>query len=221
MSDPWAASRRAVVAAALAAAVAVLPACGGGDDDTTTGRTYPATTAPASTTTTTTATTTTTTDQSPPADGIDTMPGAGTRPVTVPARNTSTALLTDVRAARHEGYDRVVFEFRNVLPGYDVRYVPRPVLQDGSGRAVTVAGAYVLRVRMDDALDADLEQDGAPRTYTGPVRISPQTPEIRELVRVGGFEGVLTWAIGVNDRADFRVLALRDPPRLVVDVRNH
>ena len=43
-------------------------------------------------------------------------------PVVVEATNRDTALLTDVRAARHEGYDRVVFEFRNAVPGYDVRY---------------------------------------------------------------------------------------------------
>ena len=57
---------------------------------------------------------------------IDTMPGASTKPVVVPTKNRATALLTSVRAARHEGYDRVVFQVANTLPGYDVRYVERP-----------------------------------------------------------------------------------------------
>ena len=74
---------------------------------------------------------------------------------------------------------------------------------------------------MGNALDADLAEEGAPPTYTGPNRFSPGTPEVIELVRTGGFEGVLTWAIGLNDRVDFRVLTLQDPPRLVIDVRNH
>ncbi len=155
------------------------------------------------------------------AAGIDPMPGAATTPVVVRATNRTTALLTAVRAARHEGYDRVVFQFRNVLPGYDVRYVSRPVRQDGSGRIVPVKGAHVARIRMENALDADLTKSTAPRTYRGPSRLSPATPEIAELVQIGGFEGILTWAAGLHDRVDFRVTTLRAPPRLVVDFRNH
>ncbi len=156
-----------------------------------------------------------------PAAGIDPLRGASTKPVHVKATNRRTALLNGVRAARHEGYDRVVFQFRNVLPGYDVRYVRRPVRQDGSGRVVPVKGAYVLRVRMENALDADLTHESAPLTYTGPMRFTPPTPQVAELVRTGAFEGILTWAIGVRDRVDVRVSTLRAPPRLVVDVRNH
>lgn len=211
----------AVLAAGLA-----LTACGGGGGSTattsgtsggtaTSGST--ATAPPATTTTTPTGTTTapgTTT-------GIDPLTGAGTEPVVVKATNTKTALLTDVRVARHEGYDRVVLQFRDALPGYDVRYVSRPVHQDGSGKEVTVTGAYVAQIRMENALDADLEQSGSPLTYTGPTRLSPGTPEIAELVRIGGFENVLTWVAGLRDRVDFRVSTLADPPRLIVDFRNH
>ena len=152
---------------------------------------------------------------------IDTMPGASTQPVRVAAHARTTALMTAVRVARHEGYDRVVFQFRKALPGYDVRYVSRPVVQDPSGRAVAVQGGYVLRVRMSAAADVDLARAGASLTYTGPRRISTKTPEVVQLVRTGGFEGVLTWAVGVRDRVDFRVIALRDPYRIVVDLRNH
>jgi hypothetical protein len=153
---------------------------------------------------------------------IDTMPGAGTRPVSSLSTNASTALLRAIRVARHEGYDRVVFEFRgNVLPGHDVRYIVRPVRQDASGKAVAVNGAYVLRVRMSPAFDADQSKPGAPRTYTGPVRISPRMPEVAQLTRTGGFEDVLTWVIGVRDRVDFRVLTLDNPARIVIDLRNH
>jgi hypothetical protein len=191
-----------MLAAALAGA-ALLAGCGSHDDE------RPATTG---------ATPAVPTETS---GGIDTMPNASTVPVTMPAANTDTALLTAVRAARHEGFDRVVFEFRNAVPGYDVRYIGRPVRQDGSGKEVTVAGAFVVQVRMENALDADLTQESAPATYKGPTRFSPGTPEVVELVRTGGFEAVLTWVAGLNDRVDFRVLPLQDPPRLVVDFRNH
>ena len=200
--------------AALATTCVLLAGCGGGKKsaETTSTQTTATTTTQPPTATTTTPTATT---------GIDTMPTASTNPVTAKATNKQTALLTAVRAARHEGYDRIVFEFANALPGYDVRYVQPPIVEDGSGRTVAVKGSYFLRIRMQNALDADLTKPSAPRTYTGPTRFSPGTPEIAELVRSGGFEGVLTWVAGLVDRVDFRVTALQSPPRVVVDVRNH
>jgi hypothetical protein len=143
--------------------------------------------------------------------------GGSTRPKAVKSTNTETALLTDVRVGRHPSFDRVVFEFRNSLPGYDVSYVKRPVREDPSGRVVKVAGRFVLEVVMRNALDADLSQESAPRTYTGPNRLKPGTRQIAELVRAGGFEAVLTWVAGLNNRTPFRVDRLQDPPRLVVD----
>ena len=187
------------------AAALALAGCGGG------GSTSSATTTSAAVATAAATTTA----------GIDPLRGAGTTPVHAPATHRQVALLTGVRAARHEGFDRVVFEFRNVEPGYGVRYVRRPLREDGSGKVVPVKGAYVLRVRMENALDADLTKAGAPMTYTGPRRITPRTPEIAELVKTGGFEAVLTWAIGVRDRVGFRVSTLRAPARLVIDLRNH
>lgn len=82
-------------------------------------------------------------------------------------------------------------------------------------------GAAVAQIRMENALDADLTKSDAPRTYTGPNRFRPGTAEIAELARTGGFEGVLTWAAGLNDQVDFRVTTLTSPPRLVIDFRNH
>lgn len=201
-------------ASLLTIGVLALAGCGGGSKQASSTATKPATTEATSTT----ATTQTSTEAN---TGIDPLAGANTAPVVVKASNTATALLTGVRAARHEGYDRVVFEFANELPGYDVRYVSRPIVEDASGREVAVNGGYVVRIRMENALDADLTKSTAPRTYKGPDRFTPGTPEVAELVRIGGFEGVLTWAAGLQDRVDFRVTTLQGPPRLVVDFRNH
>jgi len=200
--------------AVLAVAVAVqLAACG--DESKHVVTTSPTTSTSGSTTQTTTGVTT------PQGGGIDTMAGASTDPVHVSGANRRTALLTDVRAARHEGFDRIVFDFRNALPGYDVRYVSRPIRQDASGRIVPLAGSSVVRIRMERALDADLSRAGAPLTYTGPLRFTPATPEVAELARSGAFEGVLTWVVGLRDPVDFRVRTLSAPPRLIVDFRNH
>lgn len=191
-----------MVAAALGLAVG-----GCGDDEqpartTATATTPAAVSAPATTTT------------APPA-----IAGPSTDPVVVEATNREVALLADVRAAKQPGFDRVVFEFRGEdAPGYDVRYIRRPVTQDGSGDEVDVAGAHVIQVRMENALDADLTEESAPATYTGPNRLTPRLPAVTELVRTGGFEGVLTWAIGATARDGFVVSTLQDPPRLVIDV---
>ena len=174
--------------------VALLAGCGGKDDEP-----------PASSTTAATT----------PAPVLE---GASTEATSAPDTTKTTALLTAVRAAAHPGYDRVVFEFSNPTPGYDVRYVDEPLTEDGSGKAVPVAGSAALRVRMVSALDADLTEESAPLTYTGPTRFTPDTAAVAELVRVGGFESVLTWAIGVDGKRPFRVLRLQDPPRIVVDI---
>lgn len=149
---------------------------------------------------------------------VPALKGASTNAVVWKGASTEVELLTDVRAARHQGYDRIVFEFRTGLPGYDVRYVEPPVRADGSGNEVAVAGGAVLRLRMEPALDADLTQESAPRTYTGPTRFPPDTAAVVELVRTGGFEAVLTWAIGVDEKRPFRVTRLEDPARLVIDI---
>ena len=145
---------------------------------------------------------------------------AATDPVVVKSTSTDVSLLTDVRAAAHDGYDRIVFQFRYGMPGYDVRYVDRPVVADGSGDEVAVDGGAVLLIRMEPALDADLTDETAPLTYTGPQRFTPTTTAVVELVRTGGFEAVLTWAAGVDEKRPFLVSTLESPARLVIDVKS-
>lgn len=199
----------------LTACAALIAGCGGDDEPQRSAETVPA--AETAATTATTAPPAETVTQPPAADPLA---GASEEPAVAAPENTETALLTAVRAGRHEGYDRVVFEFANALPGHDVRYADGPVAADGSGERIAVDGDAVLVVRMENGLDADLSKPDAPMTYTGPQRISPGTPTVRELVRVGGFEGVLTWAVGLTGRVGFRVTTLDGPPRLVVDVRH-
>jgi hypothetical protein len=191
---------RPLLALGSLAAALLVAGCGGKDDETPLGST-------------TTATTTGTTGTTTP--GLE---GASTDPVVVHGTSDEIALLTDVRAARHAGYDRVVFEFRNVAPGYSVRYVQKPVHADASGEEVSVQGGAVLLVRMEPALDADLTQESAPRTYLGPQRFTPETAVVEELVRTGGFEAVLTWAVGVDEKRPFEVTRLESPARIVIDV---
>jgi hypothetical protein len=157
-------------------------------------------------------------------DGIDPLAGAGTNPVVGEPEGASTALLTRVGIGRHEGYDRVVFEFREGLPGYRVEYVEPPLHEDGSGNVIQVDGTAFVVVRMEPASGFDLSVPEGELVYTGPRRLSGAdggTSVVREVVRTGDFEAVLTWAVGLSDRVDFRVTRLESPARLVVDFRNH
>jgi hypothetical protein len=150
--------------------------------------------------------------------GTGAPPGSGTEPVT--GSGTGFGLLTAVRLGAHPGFDRVVFQFRAALPGFDVRYVDPPIVADGSGEPVAVEGSAFLQVRMEPASGFDLDA-GTP-VFTGPDRISGAsagTAAVREVVRSGDFEAVLTWVVGVRTRAGFRVSTLPAPSRLVVDVQ--
>jgi hypothetical protein len=184
--------------AVVALALAALGACGTDQE--------PALEAPVATT-------------AAPAPGESTTsapaPGFGTAEVSVPP--TGPGLLKAVRAAHQTGADRVVFEFEDDLPGYAVRYVQRPVTEDGSGNTVDVAGDNVIEVRMERASGADLTGEEFRQVYTGPTRIDPNTPVVTELVRTGDFEAVLTWVIGVRGKPGFNVTTVTGN-RLVIEV---
>lgn len=200
---------------AIATAVAaVASGCGGSDEGSETDAVTP----PAATTT---AQTTTAPDTS---GGIDPLEGAGTKSVSTAAVGEEIALLNRVAVGRHEGYDRVVFQFENALPGYRVEYVKAPLHEDGSGDPVEAEGSAFVLVRMEPASGFDVETGEGQLVYEGPRRVvgaQSGTSTVREVVRTGDFEAVLSWAVGLGDRVDFRVRTLEGPPRLVVDFRNH
>ncbi len=191
----------------LVAVLLLVAAACGGDDDAATTTTTSAEPSPA----TTEAPTSTTETQA--------RPGFGGATTATSTPGTGPAFLTAVRTARQDGFDRVVFEFDGGPPGARVEYVARPVTEDGSGDEVTVEGAAVLQVRMEQAGSARLSGENVVLTYTGPKRLRPQgTATVVELVQTGDFEAVLTWVVGTRQRAPFKVTTLRGPPRLVVDV---
>jgi hypothetical protein len=157
-------------------------------------------------------------------EGIDPLEGAGTTPVEGEATGSETALLERVAVGRHEGFDRVVFQFRDHLPGYRVEYVEPPLKEDGSGNVVQIKGNAFVVVRMEPASGFDLTTGEGVMVYKGPKRsdgAAAGTSIVREVVRTGDFEAVLSWAIGLEERVDFRVRTTTSPARLIVDFRNH
>lgn len=141
------------------------------------------------------------------------------------ARGTDASLhyLTDVRAAGHPCYDRVVFEFEpgsgGGQLGYRVEYREEPLREEGRGRVVPVDGEAFLVVRLSPARDVRLRGPHPEPTYEGPDSIRPAGADhVREVRHVGSFEAAVTWAIGLDRRNPFAATVFESPRRLVIDI---
>jgi hypothetical protein len=136
--------------------------------------------------------------------------------VATPQPGFEAALLRDVRTGEHADFDRITFEFSGGIPGYAVRYVEPPIVYDPRGDEMEIDGSAFIVVRMERA--AGYDPNTGVETYTGPLELPTGLPMLLEAERVGDFEAVLSWALGLSAESDFRVTTLEDPPRLVVDV---
>lgn len=133
-----------------------------------------------------------------------------------PQPNAPVALLVAVRTGTHEGFDRIVFEFEERVPGYHIEYIDQPVRKCGSGNVTPVAGDGWLEVRMSP-VNAHTEE-GQP-TVTERERM-PNLTVLSELELTCDFEAIVTWVLGVESPNRYQVQELNSPPRLVVDVRH-
>lgn len=126
------------------------------------------------------------------------------------------ATLAAVRIAPHPGFDRVVFEFKEGIPGYQVRYLGETARQCGSGEEVRTDGAGQILVQLHTA-QAHTE-DGKPTVAERDRALG--LPAIRQAKLMCDFEGYVDWVLGVAEKKPFRVMELSEPPRLIVDVRH-
>jgi len=123
--------------------------------------------------------------------------------------------LVAVRAAQHGGFDRVVFEFRGGIPRQRrAGYVPA-LTQDASGLRIAMPARAILRVSMASAVAHD--QQGR---ATAPLAVTPALRNVVSIKLSGGFEAVVSYGIGLAARRPFRVTALRDPDRVVLEIDN-
>ena len=210
---------RALKIALFGVLLAVAAACG--DDSTTSGGTTTGSGDVATTTTDTDGGGDGGDDSTTTVEGIDPMTDANTEKKSGPATASGTALLTDVRMARHEGYDRIVLEFKgDGLPEWRVEYVDPPILEDASGEEVDIDGDAFLQILMFGASGFDMETDT--ESYTGPDELDGADfgmGVVQELERTGDFEAVLTWVAGLPEELPFAVSTEDGPPRLIVDVK--
>jgi pyruvate/2-oxoglutarate dehydrogenase complex dihydrolipoamide acyltransferase (E2) component len=190
-------------------ATLILAACGGGSD--TPGQAGPAATTTTATAATTPPAPTTTTAGAAQPWSARTRHGPGSRqPPDGPS-----AKLAAVRAARHQGYDRVVFQFEGAkVPAYRIGYVREIALGETDDQFLTLEGDALIEA----TFQGTASDDHRPGTQTMPDRLTPALPQVRQLGLAEDWEGVVRIGVGLDHRAGFRVLELTDPVRVVVDV---
>jgi hypothetical protein len=124
--------------------------------------------------------------------------------------------VTEVRVGTHDGFDRVTFELDgDGTVGWSVGPEDEPTSQ-GSGEPIEVAGSTSLWVALEPLTyptdpDAGL---AAPDRVTAP----DDALVLTEVVQDTLFEGIHTFAIGLEEAVPFAVERLEDPQRVVIDL---
>ncbi|NUR85443.1 MAG: hypothetical protein HOY71_15275 [Nonomuraea sp.] len=124
------------------------------------------------------------------------------------------AVVTGVRYATHDAYDRVVVDLKGDIPGYNVKWVDEFV-EDGSGEPIGVHGGAYLQLTLFPANAHD--DDGYPTWKGGPVYPANLT-NLTDVVRTGDFEGRVGIGLVLARRGGFQVKEQSGPSRLVIDV---
>ena len=202
-------TRRAAVCPSLLLAAALLAACGSGDTATSPSASTGEASSPSSTAVAPSTEAEDIGTDVPPFEG-------GTQPATREASTEAQVTVADIRTGRHDGYDRVVFEMGGTgTPGWDVRYVAQAYSQ-GMGDPVEVAGEAVLQVTITGAgypYDTGVEEWAGPDPLPG-----NGTQTVTEVAWDATFEGTSVAFTGTTGEAPFRVYALENPTRVVVEV---
>lgn len=126
-------------------------------------------------------------------------------------------ILKDVRTGRHDHFDRVVFEFAgDELPGYLIEYIDKPVLACGSGNEVPLKGDGWLQIRFEPARAHTNE--GNPTVAFR--ELAPNLPNLLEIKSTCDFEAQVEWVAGVSSPNAYRVIELKEPTRLAIDIKH-
>ena len=132
------------------------------------------------------------------AGGWRTGPLTVTRKIAVPPVPVAEA----VRTGSHPDckFDRLVIEISGPVPGYSVSFV-QEVIQDASGKTITMPGTRYLVIRLSPAL-----AHTAAGHLTLPAGVQAvNDPMLRAWTTSGDFEGVLHLALGLAGGSKYRV----------------
>ena len=123
--------------------------------------------------------------------------------------------VTNVRIGAHEGHDQVVLDVAGQgTPGWDVRYVDSATAE-GTGDPVDLAGPAYLRVTLTGV--SYPYESGQQERGRGTVN-APGTSAVTGAWYDGTFEGQALAYVGTTGEQPFRVYALSDPTRVVIEV---
>lgn len=125
-------------------------------------------------------------------------------------------LLTGIRVAKNNGFDRLVFEFKAGMPNYQIHFERGPAFENTAERKIRVRGRFFITINLQtlpypesDSKYADVK---LPERVRG-MKLFTQMKEIE------WFEGVRFFAVGLDLKRPFRVTELKNPSRLVIDFR--
>jgi len=119
-------------------------------------------------------------------------------------------VLTGIRYAAHDGFDRIVLDIPGALPGYSAKYVTE-VRRDGSGEPVSIPGKAFLVITLHPAQAH--RANGSP-TVTGTHRTG--LAGIQAYAIAGDYEGYVTIALGVSGVRNYHIGELSN--RIYLDV---
>ncbi|WP_131801805.1 AMIN-like domain-containing (lipo)protein [Klenkia soli] len=216
--------RRSALARGMTAvplsALVLLAGCGGGDTDETSST---GTAASSTTSAPSTAPSTTAAPPSGAATGTDGPTGAATFPAdTSPDSAPAVAgdgptVVTAARVAEQDGFTRLVLDISGTAtPGWDVAYTDTPT-QEGSGTTLEVPGSAYLRITLTGVTNP-YEAPGVAELASGNQAV--QSGSVLGVYYDGVFEGQALAYVGLDAPHPFRVYALSNPTRVVVDVQD-
>ena len=124
-------------------------------------------------------------------------------------------LRRDVRAAEHEGFDRLVFEFSGNPEVVEkaMTYQDAPD-QQGTGDIEPVKGNAYLPVLLRRVAVADTPEG---RQFVGRGSLGVAAGNILDVFNSGGTEGDSLFYVGLDSERDFTFQMLENPPRIVLD----
>lgn len=137
----------------------------------------------------------------------------GMNPTRRGAPDEGAATLAQWEVRGREGFDRFTLTFgqEDPVPGYEVELVEGPIRVCGEGAPVETRADAFLRVRLNGARSsADLQSDTSirPRRNVKALHLTCRQPDRLEFV------------LELAAERSYRILEVRSPRRLVVDVRN-
>ncbi len=153
-----------------------------------------------------------------PAKVVLNMPWGGGNVSRDPQAAAARATLRSLELEKHPAFDRVVMEISTdaAFPGYQVAWADSTLSGCGGEAPVRVGATHALVLSLRPAQ----ARDDAGKPTVAQRQQRPRYPAIREARQTCDNGGLVQWLVTVEDSAAVRVIELRDPRRLMVDVQH-